>query len=66
MTCDDTGGNHQRLLAFGADNALEWLRPQLAWEQAQQMAIHMAVDEPQLEHILTSQRMLKPSTEKRV
>lgn len=57
MTYGDTSDNQQRLLAFDAEAALHWLKPELHWEQAQQLALHMAVHEPQLEHVLTSQRM---------
>ncbi|RMT84149.1 hypothetical protein ALP40_02213 [Pseudomonas viridiflava] len=57
MTHGDTSNPQQRLLAFDADAALQWLKPELCWEQAQHMALHMAVNEPQLEHVLTAQRM---------
>jgi putative SOS response-associated peptidase YedK len=57
VTFGDIASKQQRLLAFTGEDALAWLNPDLQWEQAQQMAMHMAVDEPQLEHVLTSQRM---------
>ncbi len=55
LTCDD----QQRLLAFGAEDAQAWLQPDLPWQQAQEMAAHVAVDEPQLEHVLTAQRLFQ-------
>ena len=55
LTC----GDQQRLLAFTADAALDWLRPDLSWQQAQDRVMQAAVDEPQLEHVLTSQRLVQ-------
>ncbi|MBC3301567.1 SOS response-associated peptidase family protein [Pseudomonas sp. SWRI18] len=66
MTCGDPASAQQRLLAFNAENALGWLEPDLQWEQAMQMTAHMAVDEPQLEHVLTSPRVLQGATWRRV
>ena len=59
VTYGDIASQQQRLLAFTGEDALQWLRPDLDWEQAQQMAAHMAVDEPQLEHVLTSRRVVQ-------
>jgi putative SOS response-associated peptidase YedK len=52
------GSNQQRMLAFSGDDALGWLQPDLQWEQAQDMALHAAVAEPQLEHVLPMRQML--------
>lgn len=59
VTHEDREMKRQRLLAFAAQDALEWLRPDLEWEQARVLAVHCAVVEPQLEHVLTSQRTLR-------
>lgn len=59
VTHEDVEMKRQRLLAFAAQDALEWLRPDLEWEQARVLAVHCAVVEPQLEHVLTSQRTLR-------
>jgi putative SOS response-associated peptidase YedK len=59
VTYGDIANQQQRLLAFTGENALEWLRPDLDWEQARHMAAHVAVDEPQLEHVLTARRMVQ-------
>lgn len=59
VTHEDTEMKRQRLLAFTAQDALEWLRPDLEWAQAHLLAAHKAVLEPQLEHVLTSQRSLR-------
>ncbi|UUD64646.1 hypothetical protein D16iCDA_02780 [Pseudomonas seleniipraecipitans] len=56
LTHGGKSGDQPRLLAFSAEDALEWLAPDLQWEQAEQLAEHTAVAEPQLEHVLTSQR----------
>ncbi len=58
MTCSHNDYS-QRLLAFTAEHAMQWLDPDLQWDQAQHMALHLAVDEPQLEHVLTSPRQLQ-------
>ncbi|MBV4484545.1 SOS response-associated peptidase family protein [Pseudomonas sp. SWRI153] len=57
VTHEDTEMKRQRLLAFAAEDALEWLRPELEWAQAHVLATHRAIVEPQLEHVLTSQRI---------
>ncbi|TDK52324.1 SOS response-associated peptidase family protein [Pseudomonas moraviensis] len=59
ITHEDAEMKRQRLLAFTAQDALEWLRPDLEWAQAHLLAAHKAVLEPQLEHVLTSQRSLR-------
>ncbi|MBC3374924.1 SOS response-associated peptidase family protein [Pseudomonas sp. SWRI92] len=59
VTYGDVANQQQRLLAFTGENALEWLRPDLDWEQARHMAAHVAVTEPQLEHVLTAKRMVQ-------
>ncbi|MFG6205899.1 SOS response-associated peptidase family protein [Pseudomonas retamae] len=59
VTHEDVEMKRQRLLAFAAQNALAWLSPDLEWEQARVLAVHRAVIEPQLEHVLTSQRTLR-------
>jgi putative SOS response-associated peptidase YedK len=59
VTYGDIAQQQQRLLAFTGENALQWLRPDLDWEQAREMAIHVAVAEPQLEHVLTAQRIVQ-------
>ena len=59
VTHDDSSTKQQRLLAFTAEDARVWLRPDLQWEQAQELAMHMSLAEPQLEHILTSRRGLR-------
>lgn len=59
VTHDDSSTRQQRLLAFTAEDARVWLRPDLQWEQAQDLAMHMALAEPQLEHVLTSPRGLR-------
>ncbi|AZF15478.1 MULTISPECIES: SOS response-associated peptidase family protein [Pseudomonas] len=56
---NDSSTRQQRLLAFTAEDAQVWLRPDLQWEQAQDLAMHMALAEPQLEHVLTSTRSLR-------
>ncbi|WP_172604479.1 SOS response-associated peptidase family protein [Pseudomonas fluorescens] len=59
LTHDDSSTRQQRLLAFTAEDAHVWLRPDLQWEQAQDLAMHMALAEPQLEHVLSSPRSLR-------
>ncbi|QXI17285.1 SOS response-associated peptidase family protein [Pseudomonas hamedanensis] len=59
VTHDDSATKQQRLLAFTAEDARVWLRPDLQWEQAQELAMHMALAEPQLEHVLASPRSLR-------
>lgn len=59
LTHDDSSTRQQRLLAFTAEDAHVWLRPDLQWEQAQDLAMHMALAEPQLEHVLSSTRSLR-------
>ncbi|MDT6918341.1 SOS response-associated peptidase family protein [Pseudomonas atacamensis] len=44
----------QRLLAFTAEDAMGWLRPDLEWPEASLLARHNAVGEDQLEHVLAS------------
>jgi len=56
ITHEDTKMKRQRLLAFTAKDALEWLHPDLEWAQAHVLAAHKAVLEPQLEQVLSSQR----------
>lgn len=57
VTFGDIASQQQRLLAFTGENALQWLRPELDWEQARDLAAHMAATEPQLEHVLSARRM---------
>lgn len=59
VTHEDREMKRQRLLAFAAQDALEWLRQDLEWEPARALALHRAVVERQLEHVLTSQRSLR-------
>jgi len=62
LTHGGKAGHQPRLLAFSGEDALDWLSPDLPWEQAERLAEHKAVAEPQLEHVLTSQR---PHTRRR-
>ena len=57
LTHENGTGNPQQLLAFGAEDAIKWLAPDLQWEQAQQLAAQHAVSEADLEHLLTAQRV---------
>ncbi|KRP63790.1 SOS response-associated peptidase family protein [Pseudomonas orientalis] len=59
ITHQESSTKQQRLLAFTAADAWVWLSPDLQWEQAQDLAMHMALAEPQLEHVLTSTRSLR-------
>lgn len=59
VTHDDRATRPQRLLAFTAEDAQVWLRLDLQWEQAQDLAMHMALAEPQLEHVLSATRSLR-------
>ncbi|MGN8343109.1 SOS response-associated peptidase family protein [Pseudomonas sp. SMV71] len=59
VTYGDLAQQQQRLLAFTGDEALQWLKPDLDWDQAQQMATHVAVAEPQLEHVMPAQRLVQ-------
>lgn len=59
VTYGDIAHQQQRPLAFTGEEALQWLKPDLDWEQAQQMATRVAVAEPQLEHVMTAQRLVQ-------
>ncbi|MCJ8206948.1 SOS response-associated peptidase family protein [Pseudomonas sp. RGM2987] len=59
VTYGDMAHQQQRLLAFTGDEALQWLKPDLDWDQAQQMATHVAMAEPQLEHVMGAQRLVQ-------
>ncbi|MBT2339547.1 MULTISPECIES: SOS response-associated peptidase family protein [Pseudomonas] len=59
VTYGDIAHQQQRLLAFMGEDALQWLKPDLDWHQAQQIATQVAVAEPQLEHVLTAQRLVQ-------
>ena len=59
VTYGDIANKQQRLLAFTGEEALQWLRPDLDWEQAQQIAASAAVAEPQLERVLATQRRVQ-------
>ncbi|WP_434603912.1 SOS response-associated peptidase family protein [Pseudomonas sp. R1-7] len=56
VTYGEIVSEQQRVLAFTREDALVWLQPDLQWGQAQQIAMHMAIAEPQLEHLLTTER----------
>lgn len=59
VTYGDIASKQQRLLAFTSEDALQWLSPDLDWEQAQQIAASAATVEPQLEPVLTPQRRVQ-------
>lgn len=59
VTHDDISTGQPRVLAFTAEDAQAWLRPDLQWDQAQDLATHRALAEPQLEHDLSSTRSLR-------
>ncbi len=59
VTYGDIASKQQRLLAFTGEDALQWLSPDLDWEQAQQIAAGAAAAEPQLEHATTAQRRVQ-------
>ncbi|WP_431145127.1 SOS response-associated peptidase family protein [Pseudomonas alvandae] len=56
VTYGDIASQQQRLLAFNAEDALEWLAPDLGWEQAQQLIERMNATPPHLEPGVTVQR----------
>lgn len=58
VTYGEIASEQQKVLAFTREDALVWLQPDLHWEQAQQIAMHMAIAEPQLEHLLTTERLV--------
>lgn len=56
VTYGDIANQQQRVLAFSADDALDWLAPELGWEQAQQLAARLNGAPPPLEPAITAQR----------
>nr|WP_283939138.1 SOS response-associated peptidase family protein [Pseudomonas sp. T1.Ur] len=56
VTYGDIANQHQRVLAFSAEDALDWLEPELGWEQAQQLIERMNATPPHLEPGMTVQR----------
>ncbi|SFB12527.1 Putative SOS response-associated peptidase YedK [Pseudomonas sp. NFIX10] len=56
VTYGDIANQQQRVLAFSAEDALDWLEPELGWEQAQQLAARLNGAQPALEPALTAQR----------
>ncbi len=56
VTYGDIVNQQQRVLAFSADDALDWLEPALGWEQAQQLAARLNSAQPHLEAEMTTQR----------
>ena len=56
VTYGDIANQQQRVLAFSADDALDWLEPDLGWEQAQQLVARLNGTQPPLEPAQTSQR----------
>ncbi|WP_448632400.1 MULTISPECIES: SOS response-associated peptidase family protein [Pseudomonas fluorescens group] len=59
VTYGDIASKQQRLLAFTGEEALQWLRPDLDWEQAQQIAASAALINPPLGHIPPPQRLIQ-------
>ncbi|AHL33460.1 hypothetical protein CD58_11365 [Pseudomonas brassicacearum] len=51
VTYGDIASKQQRLLAFTGEEALQWLKPDLDWEQAQHMTGYAAMAESQLAHV---------------
>lgn len=56
VTYGDIANQQQRVLAFSADDALDWLEPDLGWEQAQQLVARLNGTQPPLEPAQTIQR----------
>ncbi|MDO7896072.1 SOS response-associated peptidase family protein [Pseudomonas citrulli] len=51
VTYGDIASQQQRLLAFTGEEALQWLRADLDWEQAQQVAASAALVNPPLDPV---------------
>jgi len=56
VTYGDIANQRQRVLAFSAEDALDWLEPALGWEQAQQLAARLNGAQPHLEPAMTPHR----------
>ncbi|SSB98774.1 Putative SOS response-associated peptidase YedK [Pseudomonas sp. 43mfcvi1.1] len=56
VTYGDIASQQQRVLAFSAEDALDWLAPELGWEQAQRLAARLNGAQPPLEPAVTAQR----------
>ncbi|WP_431481229.1 SOS response-associated peptidase family protein [Pseudomonas thivervalensis] len=56
VTYGDIAHQQQRVLAFSAEDALDWLEPELGWEQAQQLAARLNGTQPHLEPTTKNQR----------
>lgn len=56
VTYGDIASQQQRVLAFSTEDALDWLAPELGWEQAQRLAARLNGAQPPLEPAVTAQR----------